>query len=133
MTILAAFWYPHTTVLVMFVLPVRLWVLAVATVALDLLGMLSLGSGVAHAAHLAGAVYAFVYHRTNGGVERLLGLVDRFAEGRRRERERRRGREEEDLRERIDGILDKVNREGMGALSEEEKRFLKRASERLRR
>ena len=32
-----------------------------------------------------------------------------------------------------DRILDKVNREGMTALSAEERRFLKRASDRLRR
>ena len=53
---------------------------------------------------------------------------------RREQRERARASEhkEREMREELDRILDKVNREGMPALSDEEKRFLKSASDRLR-
>lgn len=133
MIVLAALWYPSTPILFMFFLPMPLWIAALVWVGLDLIGMLSIDSNIAHAAHLGGALYGWIYHRTNGGVERLLGAVDRFSERRRQERERRRGREDEELRGRVDDILDKVNREGLGSLSDDERRFLKKAGERLRR
>lgn len=132
-TVLAALWYPRQTVLVFFVLPVQLWVLAVGLVVMDVVLLLDTpGGGIAHAAHLGGALYGWLHHKF-GGVERLFAWADRQAERRRRSRQQRRDVEDAELRREVDRILDKVNREGMSALSGEEKRFLKSASARLRR
>jgi histidinol dehydrogenase len=63
----------------------------------------------------------------------MLGAIDRMADDRRRKQQERSREREADLRREIDRILDKVNREGMAALTDEERRFLKQASDKLRR
>jgi len=131
--ILVACWYPDQTVLVFFVLPMRLWVMAVVWVLIDIVSAIQSTGDIANTAHLGGALYGFLYFRYGGGVERIFGAIDTYTEKRRREKARKQQRSESEMRAEIDRILDKVNREGMHALSEEEKRFLKKASGRLRR
>ena len=124
---------PNLTVMLFFVLPIKLWILALILIVLDLLGSLSVDSNVAHTAHLGGALYGWLYFRHAGRIEGLFGGVDRFFDRRRARQEKHRHEREAEMRVEIDRILDKVNREGMSALSDEERRFLKRAGERLRR
>ncbi len=129
--VLAALWYPHREVLLFFVLRIKLWLLAVVIVLADFLLMFEqTADRVAHSAHLGGALYAWIYFKT-GGAERLVHAADNFAEKRQRKREHKDAEKASELRAEVDRILDKVNREGMTALTEEEKRFLKRASGRL--
>jgi len=130
---LAALWYPHMTVLLFFVLPMPLWILAIALLVIELLQALSADSNIAHTAHLGGALYGWIYYRYGARIDSLFRAIDRNSNERRRKKERRRAEEEQELRCRLDLILDKVNKEGMPALSDEERRFLKRASARLRR
>jgi len=129
--ILAACWYPHQEILLFFVLRMKLWVVAAIIVVIDYIGMFDQSSGIAHAAHLGGALYAWIYYKT-GGAERLLQAADRHTEKRRRKKAQRDARREAELRAEVDRILDKVNKEGMTALTEEERRFLKQASDRLK-
>jgi membrane associated rhomboid family serine protease len=131
--VLAAFWYPTTTILLFFILPLPLWVAAVLLVLLDLVMAFEATGDVANTAHLGGALFGFLYHRYGASFGKVLSLFDRFSESRQRQKVRKRAREEADLRREVDRILDKVNREGMAALSEKERSFLKRASGRLRR
>ncbi|MHC4670700.1 MAG: rhomboid family intramembrane serine protease [Planctomycetota bacterium] len=133
LTVLAACWYPHTTVLLFFVLPMPLWVLAALLVFMDLIMLLQMPGSIAHSAHLGGALYGLIYFRYGGGVERIFGAIDRMADKQRLRKQQRRHQRESELRREVDRILDKVNREGMAALSKEERRFLKEASEKLRR
>jgi len=133
LTVLAACWYPRMTVLVFFVVPMQLWILAVILVVLDLMQALSLTSDIAHTAHLGGALYGFLYFRYGDRIEGVFGAIDRYAEKRQRERARREQHVQAELRKEVDRILDKVNRDGMSALTEEERRFLKDASDRLKR
>ncbi|MHC4136398.1 MAG: rhomboid family intramembrane serine protease [Planctomycetota bacterium] len=130
--ILAAFWYPRTTVLVFFVLPMPLWVVAALAVVAELFMLLELQGGIAHSAHLGGALYGFLYFRYGGRFERVFKSIDNLAEKQRAKKEQKAKAREADLRREVDRILDKVNREGMAALSKEERRFLKEASEKLR-
>ena len=132
-TVLAALWFPHTPVLPSFVLSVPLWVVATIIVISDYLYMLQMPGGVAHSAHLGGAAYAFIYWKYGGGVERVFDAIDNMADRQRIKRERKAAKKEAELRREVDRILDKVNRDGMAALSDEERRFLKEASEKLRR
>jgi membrane associated rhomboid family serine protease len=131
--VLCAFWYPRLTLLLFFVLPVPLWAAALLFVVIEATLLLERGGGIAHSAHLGGALYGFLYYRYGGGIERILGGFETW-QARRRQREADESRrDEEELRRQVDRILDKVNREGMAALSDGERRFLKEASQRLRR
>ena len=131
---LAALWYPRMTVLFFGVLPLQLWVLAVLLIFFDLLGALQSGpGGVAHSAHLGGALYGWIYFRHGARFGKLFGAIDRYADRRRREKERRRVVAEAEMRVELDRVLDKVARDGMTALSDRERRFLKDASARLRK
>ncbi|MHC4974439.1 MAG: rhomboid family intramembrane serine protease [Planctomycetota bacterium] len=132
LTILAACWYPRTTVLVFFVIPAPLWALAAILVVVDFVTMLSMPGGIAHSAHLGGALYGFLYFKYGGRIEGVFRSIDAMADKQRAKKEQQRSAREADLRREVDRILDKVNREGMAALTKEERRFLKEASEKLR-
>jgi len=131
--ILAALWYPRTTVLLFMVIPMRLWVLAAIAVVLELLMLLELPGDVAHSAHLGGALYGFLYFRYGSRFGGVFRSIDAMAEKQRQKKEERAREREAKVRREVDRILDKVNREGMAALSKEERRFLKEASEKLRK
>lgn len=121
---------PHTQVLFIFI-PVKLWVMAALYVASDLYPLLRQLSGagtqgnVAHLIHLGGALYGFLGARY-GLIMRdpIAGL----------ERKRAVAAAERSLgdRQRLDTLLEKINREGIGSLSRAEKAFLKKASARGR-
>lgn len=132
LTVLAAFWYPRLTVLVLFVIPAPLWALAAFLVLVDFVTMLNMPGGIAHSAHLGGALYGFLYFRYGGRFERIFRSIDAMAEKQRAKKEQQTRAREAELRREVDRILDKVNREGMAALTKEERRFLKEASEKLR-
>lgn len=123
----AAVLQPHTPVLLILI-PVPLFVLALILVGLDLLGALQqlaeVGrSGVDHFAHLAGAGFGFLAAR-RGWVHLDPG---KLWERRRLEAERTRRAADE---QRLDVLLERIHREGIGALSESEREFLKRMSQR---
>jgi len=131
MITLAALWYPRVTVL-LWVIPMQLWFLATFLVFWDLIGALERTGGIAHSAHLGGALYGFFYFRYASRMGGVFGAIDRYVDQKKRKRAMRTRRKEQDMREELDRILDKVNREGMSALSDGERRFLKDASDRLR-
>ncbi len=116
--------FPRRTVLLFFVLPIEMWLLVALLIGLDTMSYLSgMGGGVANLAHLAGALfgYLFVRHRT------LFEHWMRAARARGHARAQARRRSDE---QRLDALLDKINREGLHTLSAEERRFLKEASRR---
>jgi membrane associated rhomboid family serine protease len=94
--------------------------------------------GVAHSAHLGGAAFGFLVHR-RGWFRDLTPFAQRqgLAAGlfRRwtRWRQQRLATHAAAERQELDRILDKVHREGIGALSPGERRVLERQSERARR
>jgi len=118
------------TLLIFFILPVtleaRVFVLAFA--ALELLLGVSGGSGgpVAHFAHLGGMLFGLIYFKL------LRNAVRPYFQGKRlfAARSRLRLWNEQDDRERLDQVLDKINRYGIHTLSDGEKKFLDRMSKR---
>lgn len=131
--VLCAFWYPRLPMLFLFVLPVPLWAGALLFVAIELFLLLEMPGGIAHSAHLGGALYGLLYYRFGGGIDRVFSGFDAWQARRRRRRMEQERRDAEDLRGEVDRILDKVNREGMTALTDKERRVLREASQRLRR
>lgn len=84
--------------------------------------------GVSQIAHLGGAAVGFIYLRYEHRVQ--MWWYER-EDRRRRRAEEHRARKESEWRtfvtEELDPILDKISREGIHTLTEEEKRLLKRA------
>ena len=124
------------TLLVFFVLPVTMKAkyLALAAVAIDVVPLLQrTDSGVAHIAHLGGALLGYLYIKQlgYGATPRwLLWLQDIV--GRLKPRHRPPPRDmspEEYIREQVDPILDKIAREGMHSLTRQERKILESAKD----
>ena len=60
-----------------------------------------------------------------------ISNIDAMAEKSARKKQRKNQAKNSELRKEVDRILDKVNKEGMSALTDEEKKFLKNASRKL--
>lgn len=131
--VLCAFWYPGLRVMLFFVLSTPLWAMAALFVFVEAMMLLERGGGVAHSAHLAGALYGLLYYRWVGEFDQLFSVIGNWKAKRQRRRLEYNRRAREALRGEVDRILDKVNREGMPALTEQERRVLKEASAKLRR
>lgn len=128
---------PRSTILLFFVLPIQAWVLVSVLVAVgayhSLLEMHGINSNVADAAHVGGALWGWLAFRSFRSFYLVLGsgrgawfpMLARWRKDRARTQDA--GRQL-----RLDEILDKVQREGMTALTDEERRFLERTSRDLR-
>ncbi|QJW94823.1 rhomboid family protein [Frigoriglobus tundricola] len=93
------------------------------------------GGGVAHAAHLGGLGFGYLYARSSWRIEAALdwlpGVRAGAARPRRPAAEPVRGSDPE--AERIDALLAKISESGADSLTEDEREYLKRASQRKRR
>jgi membrane associated rhomboid family serine protease len=107
-------------------IPVRARYIAVIYGFITVAGLLGgMGDGIAHWAHLGGMVVAFLYLKSRPAGARLLDL---FRAGRRVMRERRSAVLETEL----DRILEKVHRDGITALTNQERDFLNVMSRKYR-
>jgi membrane associated rhomboid family serine protease len=131
--ILCALWYPRLTVLVMFVFPAPLWALAAIFGFAEVYMLFRQSDGIAHAAHVAGGLYGLLYWRYGDRIDGVASAFERWRAQQRWRKQQAQRRAAAELRGEVDRILDKVNREGMAALTDDERRVLKEASERLRR
>lgn len=126
--------WPNRTVLLYFLIPVKVKYLMIFIVGMDLIVVLAGASdGVAHWTHLGGAMFGFLYMRgagVTGLFRRRLGRVKSHRNDRKVEKERE---EEDKLMDEVDRILDKINEVGMNNLTEKERKILERASSRLSR
>lgn len=121
--------FPHQKILFFFLLPLEVWLVVTILIGIDVavyLGSPGSGGGVARLAHLGGAFFGFLFYRFQGSVEAYIEEM----EGRMAKREQA---QEEELEARLDTVLDKINREGMGALSKKEWEILKKASKHYQR
>lgn len=141
-----AFFVPDYTLYLMFIGPVKLKYIALATVLIDILSIRS-GNAGGHLAHLGGALFGFVYavqlRRGKDLPKGFSRFMDRlFSLFKRRpkmkvEYKRPEGRPETDMeynarrsaeQRTIDQILDKIARNGYEGLSKEEKEILFKSS-----
>lgn len=153
--IVFACFYPdrEITFLVFFVLPVTLKpkVLAWILIGVDLLGFLfselpggGFDSEIAHSAHLGGMLAGWIYFRyfhANNGWDRAASVSVELPRWLRRKVQTSAqslttnigGRRQAELRTQVDRILDKINSQGFGTLTDEEKRTLDEAKDLLSR
>ncbi len=144
---LVALHYPRQKVLLMGIIPIEFrWLLA-AFVAIDTIPMINqvmsyfknevATSQIANSAHIGGLVFGFLYFRWH---MRITRWWDQFA-GRIKSR-RKRGQlrvfaetpePESNLNAQVDGILEKISREGEASLTSRERNILVQASRQIRK
>lgn len=151
-TMLCALYYPTQRILILFVFPLELrWLVALYAFfdAYPLLEELGGGAGlsqVAHAAHLGGLLYGYLYHRFDLRFTRLLegGSGNLF---RQLVRSRPLGPRSKvrlyeppaerampaDIDQQVDEILAKISAQGEASLTDSEREILKDASRRYKR
>ncbi|MGQ0634079.1 MAG: rhomboid family intramembrane serine protease [Planctomycetaceae bacterium] len=150
-TMLCALYFPTQEILLFFVIPVQLRWLVVLFVIFDLHPLLmDLGGGrsmsrVAHAAHLGGLLYGYLYKRFDLRWGRLLADVRlprwrrliQSTTGRRPSvkiyQPPREKTETAELKQQVDRLLAKISEQGEGSLTDAERDVLKEASRRYKR
>jgi len=151
--VLCACHFPTRIILLMFLLPVPIWLFVIFAVAKDFYSFLgSVNHGVAVDVHLAGAAFGFAYYKLHW---RLLNWLPQLRAWRQRLARPRlrvyRGEEEqalveaplkvsaaapledEQLEAKMDAILEKISQTGKESLTESERELLLRASEVFKR
>lgn len=134
--ILAAYamMFPERKIYLYFLFPVPARIFVLVIVVLELLsGISGHQTGVAHFAHLGGAIIGYFYMKKDWKID---SLTDRFKTWNAQRRMRVVSEKEEELermRRLVDQILDKANEIGMENLTKDEKTFLKRASKILKK
>jgi membrane associated rhomboid family serine protease len=138
--IACAVFFPHIRLLLFFIIPMSIRLVAILLLGVAVFNVLmgirsameggALSGGISHVAHLGGAVAAGVW----------VFLGPRLRQGWMRRRRQagkgawdRRLREQVQDQQRIDEILDKIRREGIGSLTSKEKRILRDATKRQRK
>jgi len=137
--ILFALYYPHATILLFFVIPMRAWIAGLLLVGLDLLGSFNSDSNIAHSAHLAGIAFAFAYHRWRWNLGRFLpsrlptgGGLGRTWGSRPNLRIHQPEDADDKLSQEADRVLAKLHREGEASLTRKERRILEEYSRKMR-
>ena len=124
--------YPRSTVLLWFVVPVKTWMLVLGLALWELSEMIGSPKvgGIANAAHLMGGIAGFMYAfslKNPDVVNRLKSKLPGFGKPKPKPRPSMPSGERLSKAE-IDHILDKIGKEGMGALTHRERELLKRAT-----
>ena len=148
--------YPYQTIRIWFFFPLEIRWLVLLYVAFDLHPLLMMlagdkvNTGIAHAAHLGGLAFGFVYWNQRLRLAPLLDSIQKF-DWRKKLRSNRNlklhspsletqkaqktgaGADVSSDQDRVDELLVKISREGRENLTAEENEILNQASERLRR
>ena len=121
-----AMYFPNTTIIFYF-FPMKAKYLVMILTGITIFNCIAPKTdNVAHYAHLGGLVYGFLFVRYSYRVSEYLKKLQIYQH----EKELMKDQE---LRAKVDVILEKVNREGMQNLTWREKNFLKTASKRYKR
>jgi membrane associated rhomboid family serine protease len=135
--VLFALHYPRRLLYIWGVFPVPVWLICTFMVGTNVLGFNRSMNGVnderiAYEAHLAGALFAFIYYKTGWNLGRLI--PDGFSLSRWRSRPKLKIHKptsgERDLTQEVDRILEKISAQGESSLTSAERRTLEEASRR---
>ncbi|MFP4055706.1 MAG: rhomboid family intramembrane serine protease [Candidatus Brocadiia bacterium] len=118
--------FPNRTILLFFLIPMTIKWFVIMILGIDLLySLTSYHDGVAHTAHLGGALFGFLFWRHGRAVEDFFArLQDRAHE--------REATQLADDEKRMDEILAKISREGFDSLTRRERQFLEDQSRKRR-
>jgi membrane associated rhomboid family serine protease len=130
--ILFALNFPHRIMLLMFVIPMPMWVGAILIVVMDMMGAIRRTGNVAFTAHLGGAAFALAYFKAGWRLENWIPSGSWWKRLKPRPRLRVVEPDEEELDEstevEVDRILKKIQDHGRESLTRSELRTLEEAS-----
>ncbi len=122
--------FPNRLVYVYFLIPVKVKYLVIFLVVIEFLSTYR-ADGVAHFAHLGGALFGFLYLRYNLRWRLRKWSLSELVQRLREDRMARKREEGDKLMEEVDAILDKINKVGYENLTRREKKILDKASDKL--
>ncbi len=122
--------YPNAKLLLWFVIPCRAWVLVLGLAIWELHETIQTPviGGIANAAHLMGGLAGFSYAMSLKHPHLIVELKRKFPTLAGKAKPKPAAKPEGLSKEDVDRILDKIGKEGMGALSPRERELLKRAT-----
>jgi rhomboid family protein len=128
--ILFALNFPNRTILLMFVLPMPMWVAALLFVGYDAYGAIQRSGNVAFTAHLGGALFAFAYFQAGWRLDRLIPSGNLWKQLKPKPKLRVHDPEtpEQSTEDQVDEILKKIQEHGRASLTRQERRILEEAS-----
>ncbi|MBL7130816.1 MAG: rhomboid family intramembrane serine protease [Candidatus Omnitrophica bacterium] len=122
-----AMMFPETVILFFFIFPMKIKHAVLVLAGINLLGALSTPqAGIAYFAHLGGGLCGYLYLKSEWLKRQIFywNLVDLKLRWKQK-RSRRQEILKQDLDRRVDAILDKVSKRGIGSLTKKEREILK--------
>jgi membrane associated rhomboid family serine protease len=125
--------YPDRYIYLYFLIPIKAKYLVLILGAIELLAIANpRGDGIARFAHLGGLLFGYVYLKKERFVYEVRRAFTRSTQQRKLKVLKFREEEEAKERERVDAILDKISREGIDSLTNEERHILRRSGQKRR-
>jgi membrane associated rhomboid family serine protease len=125
-----AIMYPETIILLFFIFPMKIKYAVLIFAGIDLWGAWQ-GSpgGIAHFAHLGGALFGYLYLKSEW-IRRSLSYlsIGSFKEWWSQKEKRQQEFYREEFNKEVDRILDKISKQGMKSLTKRERKILERKS-----
>lgn len=125
--VLAAYWvmFPNRFLYIYFLFPVKVkW----AIPGFMLLGFLFGGPNVAHLAHLGGALFGFLYVKSDWRFLSWKNRIKNIKFKRQTEKMTKNKHKAEEMMAKVDKVLDRINEVGIENLTDEERKILEEAS-----
>jgi hypothetical protein len=125
---------PDRTVYVWFLFPIKIKYLVMILIGVELLAVRNQNvDGVAHFAHLGGALIGYLYLKADWRPGRITRWFRDFRYERRGTKLRKKHEATRQVMDEVDRVLDRINEVGYEGLTREERRILEEASELLSR
>ncbi|MBC8204828.1 MAG: rhomboid family intramembrane serine protease, partial [FCB group bacterium] len=125
--------FPNSVIYLYFLLPIKAKYFVIIFGVIEFLATINpRGDAVAHLAHLGGMVIGLIYLKRHTGVKLIARSLKDILSKRRYKREVRDYHYEQQIRQEVDDLLDKINQIGLENLSKKERRRLDDASRFLR-
>ncbi|MCP4634225.1 MAG: rhomboid family intramembrane serine protease [candidate division Zixibacteria bacterium] len=122
--------FPNRVIYLYMLFPIKAKYLVMGFAIIEFLStMQQAGDGVAHFAHLGGMLVGFLYLKSDWRFKLPSWKPKSFASKVTHKKKSRRTKSEEDILDKVDSILDKINKVGYHNLSDEEKKVLSDASQ----
>jgi len=122
--------FPERYVYIYFLIPVKVKFLVIFLVALEFLSTYR-ADGIAHFAHLGGALFGFLYLKQNWRWKLRKWSPEELVRRIKEAQAAKKSQGEKEFMEEVDEILDKINRVGYENLTRREKKILDKASDKL--
>ncbi len=124
--------FPNARIYIYLLFPIKAKYLVLIFGGLEFISSFRPDNGIAHIVHLGGMVVGIIYLQKDRMLKGLAQYLKGKVKAQEIKRQQQKASEEEELREEVDQLLDKINEIGLENLSSREKKRLQDASERLR-